>query len=455
VAKLNASVPQTQAEFGVSVAADGDTVVVGAMREDSASGHNEVGAVYVFERDAGGPEAWGEVARLLDPAGWSNDFFGNAVAVCGDTLAIGASGTLSGVVYLHERDQGGPGAWGQVAVVAPSDPLQANRFGAAVDLDGDTLVVGDFAWDPQLIGAAYVFERDAGGPGAWGQVAMLLASDGANGDRFGVSVGISGDTIVASAPNDTYASIVQAGSAYLFERDSGGPGAWGEVLKLTASDPTLGDNFGRSVAILDDRIAVGADRGTSPLFDNTGAAYLFERDAGGPGAWGEVKKLNASDGENSDRFGWSIALTHDTIAVGAFADDFPGSVNSTEGSAYLFERNQGGLGAWGEAAKLTASDGAVADWFGWSIAIAEHTTVVGALQGDSSNPGTFAEGAAYVFTHAFLQETYCTAGVSSNGCTANPGAGAQVQAQLWYRDPQNTSNQTTSLSDAIEFLVAP
>jgi hypothetical protein len=151
VAKLNASVPKTQAEFGVSVAAEGDTVVVGAMREDSANGNNEVGAVYVFERDAGEPDAWGEVA-----------------------------------------------------VVAPSDPLQANRFGAAVGLDGDTLVVGDFAWDPQLIGAAHVFERDAGGPGAWGQVAMLLASDGANGDHLGASVGISGDTIVASAPNDSY-----------------------------------------------------------------------------------------------------------------------------------------------------------------------------------------------------------------------------------------------------------
>ena len=257
----------------------------------------------------------------------------------------------------------------------------------------------------------------------------------------------------------------------------------------------------------------------------------------------ELAKLTASDAAALDEFGNSVAISGDTAVVGARDDDNAGGPNA--GSAYVFERNQGGAGAWGEVLKLTASDAAAQDRFGWSVALSGDTAVVGAYLGDHAG-GTDA-GSAYVYGISFSSEIYCTAGTSASGCQAsisaagtasatatsgfvlmasgvegskdglffygtngrqanpwgngtsyqcvippvkrgglqtgsgtpgacdgmfsqdlnarwcpscpkpnhNPGVGAVTQAQFWYRDPQNTSNQTTSLSNAIEFLVVP
>ena len=106
-----------------------------------------------------------------------------------------------------------------------------------------------------------------------------------------------------------------AGAAYVFERDQGGAGNWGQVKKLTASDAEAGDDFGASVAVSGDTAVVGAAyeirRGSA-----AGAAYVFERDQGGAGNWGQVKKLTASDAEADDRFGASVAVSGDTAVVG-------------------------------------------------------------------------------------------------------------------------------------------
>jgi hypothetical protein len=180
------------------------------------------------------------------------------------------------------------------------------------------------------------------------------------------------------------------GAAYAFERDQGGAGNWGEVKKLTASDAQDGDWFGGSVAVSGDTAVVGAIYEDGAGVDR-GAAYVFERDQGGAGNWGEVKKLTASDAQDDDWFGWSVAVSKDTAVVGAYEEDGAGS---DRGAAYLFERDQGGAGNWGEVKKLTASDAQDYDNAGFSVAISANTAVMGALYEDGAG---FDRGAAYVF----------------------------------------------------------
>ena len=123
-----------------------------------------------------------------------------------------------------------------------------------------------------------------------------------------------------------------------------------EVKKLLASDAQTADNFGFSVAVSVDNAVVGAYREDAGG-DDAGAVYVLGRDAGGANNWGEVKKLIASDSEDFDHFGQSVAISGDTAIVGA---DFEGG--GAAGAVYIFQRDQGGADNWGEVKKLLASD---------------------------------------------------------------------------------------------------
>jgi hypothetical protein len=381
------------AHFGRAVAVDGETMVVGAIDDDQGA---EAGAVYVFDRDEGGVDAWGLVAKLTASDGTSEDSFGRSVSIYGETVVVGASGnddhgSNSGSAYIFGRHQSGSDAWGQVARLTASDGASYDYFGTSVSISGDTVVVGASGNDDHGIssGSAYIFGRDQGGADAWGQVAKLTASDGASFDFFGHSVSISGGTVVVGAHQD-YPPGNASGSAYIFGRDQGGADAWGQVAKLTASDGASYDEFGRSVSISGDTVVVGSpnddDNGSS-----SGSAYVFGRDHGGDGAWGQVAKITASDGDSYDRFGRSVSIGGNTVVVGAYRDDDQGS---NPGSAYIFGRDQGGADAWGQVAKLTASDGASDDHFGSPVSISGDTVVVGAVYDDDSGSDS---GSAYVF----------------------------------------------------------
>ena len=206
--------------------------------------------------------------------------------------------------------------------------------------------------------------------------AKLLASDGAFGDQFGFSVAVSGDTVVVGAfRHDDQGS--HSGSAYVFKKPGGGwSGTLSEAAKLLPSNGFSLQSFGTSVAACGDTVVVGApyddDRGES-----SGSAYVFERPAGGwSGTLSQNAKLLASDGALGDNFGQSVAVSGDTAVVGAFLNDDQG-VDS--GSAYVFEKPAGGWsGTLSQAAKLLASDGAGQDLLGWSVAVSGDTVVVGA-----------------------------------------------------------------------------
>jgi hypothetical protein len=448
VRKLIAADGVADDRFGLAVAADGDVIAVGAALANAPVA--DAGSAYVFERNAGGTNAWGQVAKLTAADGATDDRFGSAVAVAGDAIVIGAEGdddlgNWSGSVYVFERNAGGTNAWGQVRKLTAADGAANNYFGAAVGVAGDRIVVG--AWRNRNAsvdtGSAYVFERNAGGTNAWGQVQKFSATDGASGDQFGSAVAaagdvivigaqydddlgdssgsayvypvqttdwnqtrkltaadgatndyfggaaaVAGDVIVAGACHDDVGTNTDQGSIYVFERDAGGTNAWGQVKKLTASDGSAYDYFGYWVAVAGDVIAVGAvydDVGTNT---DQGSAYVFERNAGGTNAWEQVKKLTALDGAAEDWFGTAAAAAGDVIVVGACGDD---DLGNASGSAYVFERNAGGTNAWGQVKKLTALDGAAGDWFGWVVAVAGDVIAVGACY----NGGSL--GSAYIF----------------------------------------------------------
>ena len=262
----------------------------------------------------------------------------------------------------------------QLKLVA-SDAAAGDEFGYSVAIDGDTLVVGAYAKDSDT-GSVYVFRTSDGGA-TYGQVAKLTASDGASGDKFGVSVAIDGATVVVGA----YYKNSYRGAAYVFRTTDGGA-TYDEIAKLTASDGASYDYFGISVAIDGDTVVIGAYRA------GTGGAVYVLRTSDGGATYGEVAKLTASDAAADDKFGVSVAIDGATVVVGAFYGS-----NNWKGSTYVFLTTDGGA-TYGQVAKLTASDAAAYSFFGYSVAIDGNTIVVGA---DGDDDAGSKSGSAYVF----------------------------------------------------------
>jgi hypothetical protein len=376
--------------FGKSVAISGDYVVVGSIEEHSAMSGR--GGAYIYERNYGGPDNWGEMVKLTASDVENVDSFSLSVSMSGDYVVVGApledvAGSDRGGAYIYERNYGGPDNWGEVMKLTASDAEDWDRFGHSVAISGDYVVVGAHLEDGAGTdrGAAYIYERNYGGPDNWGEVMKLTASDAENADYFGYSVAISGDYVGVGAHLEDGAGSA-SGAAYIYERNYGGPDNWGEVVKLTALDADVNDVFGRSVAIRGDYVVVGAhleDGAGSDL----GTAYIYERNYGGPDNWGEMVKLTASDAEYADEFGHSIAISGDYVVVSAYLENGAGI---DRGAAYIYERNYGGPDNWGEMVKLTASDADDNDVFGRSVAISGDYVVVGAL-------GPIGRGAAYIY----------------------------------------------------------
>jgi hypothetical protein len=339
VKKLTASDGAAEDYFGEAVAVAGDLLVVGASYDDD-NGENS-GSAYLFSRNQGGADNWGLVKKPTASDGAAGDAFGVSVAMDGDTVVVGAYrdddyGTDSGAAYVFDRNQGGADNWGQVTKLTAADGAAWDWFGVRVSIDGDTVVVGtptddDLGTDS---GSVYVFARNQGGTDNWGLVKKLTASDGAAEDRFGYAVAISGDNLVVGAYQDDDQDA-DSGSAYVFSRNQGGADNWGQVKKLTASDGAAEDHFGQSVAVAGDVLVVGAYRDDDHGTDS-GAAYVFDRNRGGADNWGQVEKVTASDGAAGDYFGSAVSASGDDITLGARLDDDYGA---DSGSAYVFVRN--------------------------------------------------------------------------------------------------------------------
>jgi hypothetical protein len=274
----------------------------------------------------------------------------------------------------------------ELTKLTASDGMASDRFGIGVAVSGDTAIVGAPIEDAQL-GAAYVYVRVGG---AWIEQAKLVASDRLTSHKFGYSVALSGDTAVIGSTTAAVATSPHhthplPGSAHVFERAGD---TWIERAKLTASDGAYGDDFGFSVAISDDTVLVGAPRIDVGSNTDQGSAYVFER-AGG--TWAQQTMLTAPDGAADDNFGVHVALSGDTAVVGAYFDDVAGTAG--QGSAHVFTEAEG---AWTHEAELTASDGAADDGFGFWVDVSGDTAIVGALWDDVGVNAD--QGSAYLFT---------------------------------------------------------
>ncbi|HUU96643.1 MAG TPA: FG-GAP repeat protein [Phycisphaerae bacterium] len=343
-----------------------------------------------------------ELDKLTASDDAENHWFGRSVSISGDVAVIGAPwddewGDQSGAAYVFRRDDNGTPSdpsddfWVEQAKLTASDAAEDDWFGWSVSISGDVAVIGAYRDGDggYRSGSAYVFEKPPGGWRDMTETAKLTASDAAEEDYFGGSVSISGDVAVIGADCDDDGGF-NSGSAYVFEKPPGGWEDMTETAKLTASDTATEDYFGGSVSISGDVAVIGAWYDDDGGY-RSGSAYVFEKPPGGWEDMTETAKLTASDAAEEDRFGFSVSISGDMAVIGAHCDDDGGDHS---GSAYVFEKPPGGWEDMTETAKLTASDAAEEDYFGCSVSISGDVAVIGAYKDDDGGRNS---GSAYVF----------------------------------------------------------
>lgn len=470
-AYLKASNTHDNDMFGWSVAVSGDTAVIGAPQEmgsgtgvNPPSNHaaNHAGAAYVFVRING---AWTFQAYLKASNANAEDSFGWSVAISRDTIVVGApeedgsgvgvnppnndSAIRAGAAYVFVRNFG---VWSQQAYLKASNTGASDRFGHAVAISGNTIVVGAYGEDSAAAGvngnqadnsasgagAAYVFVRNAA---TWSMQAYLKASNPGAGDAFGKTVSIAGDTVVIGAADEdgsgtgvnpaTNEASTDAGAAYVFVRSAG---AWSQQAYLKASNTARLDAFGTSVGVSGDTIVVGAIGEDSNAIGvngdqnnnsdvGRGAAYVFTRSGT---TWSQNAYLKPSNNTAGENFGHAVAISGDLIVVGAPKEDSGGRGIDTSGAldfsygdsgaAYVFIR-RGGI--WSQRSFLKSSNSDANDQFAYSVAASRDTVLAGAIGEQGGATGVNGDetdnslntnlesgpGAAYVFANFGIDST--------------------------------------------------
>lgn len=392
-------------EYGVAVDIDGDYAIVGSNQK-TPSGQS-IGSAYILFRDKSGTNKWGQLTELSAPGLSPGDNFGASVAISGDFAAVGAPlddeqlGN-EGAVYVFQRSAGNAAQWDFVKKILAADAQSADNFGASVALDGERLLVGanqsDASGDNS--GAAYMFYRNHGGAGQWGQVAKLLATTGAADDFFGASVDLDGDFAIVGA-NGVNGLFQNIGAAYIFGRNQFGPDAWGQIEKIRAKQNGENDNFGAKVGISGPWAIVGAD-GNDLKGNNAGAAFIFYKNQNGfVNSWGQSQILFNVSGQADDHFGSGVGIDA-PYAVVASSGDSPFGQNSGGGFVYLLQGN-----SWVLVDQLADGGGQNGDALGTAAAISGQTIILGApLDNNGQNTD---QGAVVIFgglcNDAFSPET--------------------------------------------------
>jgi len=370
-------------DFGLSVAIDGDVIVVGAPRDDDDG--SESGSAYVYRRNG---TTWYQEAKLTS-AFWSaapDDRFGASVAASGDMIVIGAplddylGAGNAGSAYVFRYNGS---TWDPEAILVASIPTVGDEFGASVATDASVIVIGAPRDDQQDsdAGAVYYFEYDSLG-GTWGLPQKLITTDGSAYDHFGTSVDVSGPWIVVGAPRTDFDCPgdvdCNSGTLYPFKDEGAGYNA---RQPFGASDAAKGDEFGSSVSLENDRLVVGSPGDDS----NAGSIYFYHQLGLG---WGEEQKRTAPTPTANDFFGVSTSLSGDVAIAGASGDDEAGSF---AGAAHVFNLN-GNTWSWAQA-KLMASDAMADDALGYASAV-DANFAIAAAQGNIDHEK------AYVFAVA-------------------------------------------------------
>jgi len=325
-----------------------------------------------------------QLEHIIASNGENGNNFGCALALDGNVAVIGASGdnengVYAGAAYIYRYDGTN---WVEEQHLLPAEGHEKDYFGTDVDISGNRVIIGASGNDDsgELAGAAYIYEFTGT---TWVEQQKLVASDGQEGDRFGATVALDGDTAVVGAPHDDTAQGEDAGSAYVF---SFTVATWDEEEHLIASDAEENDMFGTSVGIDDTHICIGAfwsgDNG-----DRTGAAYMYHYE---DNAWVEEQQLKPLDSTPHDWFGFAVDISDDVAIISSYLDDDNGY---DSGSAYIF-RYEDGL--WVEEAKLLPSDGGSYGYFGNDVALDGIIALVGMEKDDDNGHDS---GSAYAFRY--------------------------------------------------------
>jgi len=340
-----------------------------------------------------------EIVKLTIDGG--NSFMGWSVDVDGNTAVVGAPRQWTengrGTAYIYVQTGGN---WVlEQQLISPDDGAGDDRFGYRVSISGDTLLISA-RFDGDLgssSGSAYVFTRSAG---TWTFQKKLNASDGQASDQFGISVRVTDDWAFVSVSSNSYdvdSDLIEeagVGSVYVFQHSGE---TWSETTQLRASDPHENQNFGVDMAISGETLVVGA-RNDNEVAQGAGAGYVFTRSGN---SWVQQAKLTSSDGIATDSLGSSVSISGDTVVLGAPNGCVPGSpFNSCQNKdlnagnkAYVFVRE---AGFWTEQAKLTSSTGDIGDFFGMSTNFGD-AVIIGA---DGDDDKGLDAGAAYLFTRS-------------------------------------------------------
>ena len=376
------TVTSTADNFGYALALVGDTLAIGAPLADVGN-NTDAGATYIYTRSfVFSADEWTPVITLTASDGAMNDHFGSALSVSGDRVLVGApqaaiSGrSQQGAAYLFTRNQGGANAWGQVKKIISTDGAASDTFGNSLALDDDRALIGADSFSSGR-GKAYTFERNEGGVDNWGQRRIITLTGGLDAaPAFGHAVALNRDTVLITANNqDTLVANDNRGAAYVYALRGD---TWLPQTPITPTGLTTDENFGGRAALSGDTLVVGAPNRNG--FTNS-AVYIFQRNQNGAEGWGLVKRLA---GPASSEFGYAVAIDGDTLVVGApNADTTVWMTVTNSGVAFVYDRNLGGANNWGESGQLPMAGSphseyiATGDRWGTTVAVDGDLIVIG------------------------------------------------------------------------------
>ncbi|WP_163295491.1 hypothetical protein [Desulfovibrio sp. JC022] len=440
---------KANANYGRMSVISNDTLVVSAIGEDIA-GETARGAVYIYYKDSGGAGTWGFFKKITAAdlgITEASTNFGMAMALSGNYLIISAMAedydgtTNAGRVYILGRNKGGDDEWGLMQVINPVTPASWGQFGNSVAVCGDTIVIGCRLLEVATIadvGSAYVYEPDPDNPGQWKLDKTLVAQD-ENGVvereaslQFGSSVDVSGDLIAVGGRGKEAGGKVEAGAVYVFSRNVGA-GGWGIVKKLTArkdngeSDVLAGMYFGYDVDFSADLLLVGAARTPVGSDNYVGSAYIFSKDKNGADQWGIVKKLTAVRGDGTQYTYEGSFFGKELSISGDLA------LVASDRGAYLFSKSQSDVGSWGIVKIINDSETEPDSKLATAVSIHGDYSVVSTK---SKTEETFNNaGAAYIFKASNI--------VSPDSCTDKTVSPTATQ-------PSGTSATVTSVAKQVK-----
>jgi trimeric autotransporter adhesin len=417
-AELTASDGAGGDALGFSLAMSGDTIAaLGPLHANGAG--TPRGAVYVFEKPASGWANATERAELTASGGTADETLGS-VAISGDAIVAGSPGRTvgananQGAAYVFVKPAAGWADEHQTAVLTASEGAAGDVLGNTVGISGDTVVAGAPGRNTAR-GAAYVFEKPAGGWKDEDQTAVLTDAGGAANDNFG-QVAISGATIAVGVDRHKVGANGNEGAAFVFVKPATGWHDASQTTNLSASDGAADDQLGRSIGIDGDTVVAGAP-GHQVGLAHSGAAYVFEKPFGGwPAKTTQTAELTAADANNNDHLGFAVAVSGDTVVAGSPLHQV--GANGDQGAAYVYTKP--GL-LWkdtNQADELTSADGAAGDLFGAPVAISDHEPVAAANLHDVG--ANLDQGAVYVF--ALPAPAPANGGAPSSGVPGGAGA---------------------------------